>query len=91
MRVARAQLRPNLSHCIETVAREEYEHGLRKLLADEGDEHLAERTELLRLFLETADFRDLRAQSEEHLLEGRKVTFVIYMHEGALKYDLQVS
>jgi hypothetical protein len=91
MRVARAQLRPNLSHCIETVAREEYEHGLRKLLADEGDEHLAERTELLRLFLETADFRDLRAQSEEHLLEGRKVTFVVYMHEGALKYDLQVS
>jgi len=91
MRVARAQLRPNLSHCIETVAREEYEHGLRRLLAGEGDEHLAERTELLRLFLETADFRQLRSQCELHLLDGKEVTFVVYMHEGALKYDLLVS
>jgi hypothetical protein len=91
MTVARAQLRPDLSRCIETVAREEYEHGLRRLLADEGDEHLAERTELLRLFLETADFRELRSQSELHLLEGKEVTFVVYMHEGTIKYDLQVS
>jgi hypothetical protein len=76
---------------IETVARDAYQRGLRSLLAGEGDEHLAERTELLRLFLEAADFPGLRTQSEPHLLEGKKVTFVVYMHAGALKYDLRVS
>jgi hypothetical protein len=91
MRVARARLRPSLSHCVETVAREEYERGLKRLLAGEGDEYLAERTELLRLFLETANFRELRSQCELHLLAGKEVTFVVYMHEGALKYDLQVA
>jgi hypothetical protein len=91
MRLPRVQLQPDLSHCIETVARDEYERGLRRLLAGTRDEELAERTEILRLFLETADFRDLRAQSEEHLLAGKKVTFTVYMDEGAVTYRLQVS
>jgi hypothetical protein len=91
MKAPRVQLQPDLSHCIETVARDAYEHCLRELLAGERDEELAERTELLRLFLEAADFRNLRAQSEEHLLEGKRVTFVVYMHGGIVKYDLQVA
>lgn len=90
-RMPRVELQPDLSRCIETVAREEYERGLRELLAGKRDEELAERTELLRLFLETADFRDLRAQSERHLLAGRKVTFTVYMDEGAARCELQVS
>jgi hypothetical protein len=89
--VLRVKLHPDLSHCIETTARDEYERGLRRLLAGEGGERLAERTELLRLFLETADFSDLRRQSERHLLEGKEVAFVVYMDKGALRYELQVS
>lgn len=91
MRALRIQLQPDLSRCIETVARDEYERGLRSLLAGEGDEHLGERTELLRLFLETADFSGLRRQSERYLLEGKKVTFTVYKDEGVLRYELQVS
>jgi hypothetical protein len=91
MRVATARLQPDLSHCIETVARDEYEHGLRRLLAGERDEELAERTELLRLFLEAADFRDLRARSERHLLAGKKVSFTVYMDEEDVRYKFQVS
>lgn len=87
----RVKLHPDLSRCIETVARDEYERGLRSLLAGEGGERLAERTELLRLFLETADFSDLRRQSERYLLEGKKVASIVYMAEGALRYELQVS
>jgi hypothetical protein len=91
MRALRVQLQPDLSRCIETVARDEYERGLRSLLAGADDEQLAERTDLLRLFLETADFSGLRRQSEGYLLEGKKVAFVVYKDEGVLRYELQVS
>ena len=87
----RVKLQPELSHCIETVARDEYGRGLRALLAGEGDEQLAERTELLRRFLETADFSDLRRRSERHLLRGKKVTFTVYTDEEAVRYSLEVS
>jgi hypothetical protein len=87
----KVELHPDLSRCIETVARDEYERGLRTLLAGEGEQQLAERTELLRLFLETADFSDLRRRSEGHLLQGKEVAFTIYMEQGALRCDLQVS
>jgi hypothetical protein len=91
MRELRVQLQPDLSRCIEAVARAEYERGLRRLLAGEGDERLAERTDLLRLFLESADFSDLRRESERYLLEGKKVAFIVYLDEGVARYELQVS
>ncbi|GAH43195.1 unnamed protein product, partial [marine sediment metagenome] len=41
------------------------------------DKELEERIELLKAFLESADFGRLRSQSEKHLIEGKKVKFVI--------------
>ncbi len=87
----RIELQPDLSRCIETVARDEYGQALRALLAGGDDEGLAERAELLRRFLETADFRDLRRQSERHLLGGKKVTFTVYTDEEAVRYSLEIS
>ena len=85
------ELVPDLSHCIETVAKNEYWAIMAKLLAaGEGDEDLQQRLELLRLFLETEDFRRLRRESEKHLTEGNRVSFVVYLQEGNLKCDLQV-
>jgi len=85
------ELLPALSNCVETVAKREYGKTLGKLLAgDEENEELQERIELLRIFLETTDFRKLRAESEKHLLEGRKVRFVLYLEEGTPQYDMQV-
>ena len=50
-------LEPNLLRCIETMAREEFRRGVQMLAAGEGNEALAERSEILRLFLEGADFK----------------------------------
>ena len=68
------ELEPTPSACIETVAKKEYERILSLLLkAREEDPRLAEELELLRSFLESADFGDLRSRSDEFLLVGRQV------------------
>ena len=86
------ELIPELTHRIETVAKNEYGETLRQLLAaSEGTEELEEKVELLRIFLETMDFSKLRRESEKHLLQGRKVTFVVYREGGTAKYDLRVE
>jgi hypothetical protein len=83
------ELVPDLSHCIETVARKEYENLARRYLqAGEGDSELGERIELLRSFLESADFRKLRKQSEGYLLKGQKVKFIVYREHGKAKYRM---
>jgi hypothetical protein len=53
-------------HCIQTAAKHEYERVLATLLADAPqDEATEERLALLTEFLETADFRALRADHAE--------------------------
>ena len=90
--IVQIELVPDLSHCIETVAKREYRETVEKLLAaEEGNRELQEKVELLRVFLRTTDFRKLRAESEKHLIEGRKVKFVVYKEDGAPKYNLEVT
>jgi hypothetical protein len=89
--VLRVELVPGLSHCIETAAREEYEDMLKQLLGTrQADKGLQKRLEILKLFLQTADFKRLRTESEHYLLTGKKVKFVIYTEGGAPKYIMQV-
>jgi hypothetical protein len=83
------ELVSDLSHCIETVARKEYENLVRRYLqAGKGDSELGEKIEVLRDFLESADFRKLRKQSEEYLLKGQKVKFILYRGHGEVKYKM---
>ena len=90
--MVKIELVPDLTHCVETVAKGESRKTLEKLLAaEEGNEELQERIEILRVFLETMDFKKLRRESEKHLMEGRKVKFVVYLKEGNPKYELQVG
>jgi hypothetical protein len=86
------ELKPDLSSCIETLSKKEYERAL-NLLLKKGpiDEGLGERLEVLRLFLESADFGHLRSQYEGYLTEGKKVTFLIYPEEGKVSYQLIVE
>ena len=88
------ELVPDIDHCIETVARREYNGIVGQLLSSgKGKRRLIENTqkaELLRNFLETADFKRLRSESEKHLIEGRDVKFVVYLENGATKYKMQV-
>jgi len=86
------ELTPDLSSCIETVARREYNEATRTLLTDTSpDETIREKAEILRLFLETADFRKLRAESEKHLLNGEKVKFLVSLDNERLSYEMQIS
>ena len=86
------ELRPNLSNCIETLSKKEYEQTLNLPLKEGSvDEKLGERLEVLRLFLESADFGHLRSQYEGYLTEGRQITFLIYSEEEKVSYKLVVE
>ncbi len=83
---------PTLSCCIEALCKKEYESTLNLLLKHEGlDEVLGEKLELLRLFLETADFGHLRSQYEGYLMEGKKVVFILYPEGGKVAYKMVVK
>ena len=67
------ELTPNLEHCIETTARKEHQRLMLEYLGGKGPADFEDRVELLRTFLETADFRKLRKESEAELLQEKKV------------------
>ena len=86
------ELKPNLSSCIETLSKQEYERTLNLLIKKETvDEELGERLEVLRLFLESTDFGHLRSQYEGYLTEGKEVKFLIYPEEGKVSYKVIVE
>ena len=86
----KVELVPDLNHCIETAARKEYASVLSQLLeCRKRNKLLEEKLEILRLFLETSDFRRLRAESENKIMQGKKVKFIVYIDNG-LKYDFRV-
>lgn len=88
----RIELRPTLTHCIQTTAKQEYSRGLDQYLQEEEeDAELGARIELLRLFLESADFRELRRESEKHLVRGKTVRFLLYLEAGELRYEMAVD
>ena len=84
------ELVPDLSHCIETVAKKEYQKTVERLLNTvETSKELEEKAEILRLFLQAANFRKLRTESEKYLASGRKVKFVVYSQNGTPRYNIQ--
>ncbi|MGQ9776379.1 MAG: hypothetical protein ACUVQ9_04100 [Thermodesulfobacteriota bacterium] len=86
------ELTPSLSNCIETLSKKEYERTLRLLLKEGGgNKVLGERLEVLRLFLESTDFGQLRGQYEAYLTEGKHVTFLIYPENEKVNYKLIVE
>jgi len=88
--MAQIKLIPDLSHCIETVAKREYRRALDEVLAGVENEELEIRIELLRTFLKETDFKVLRQDSEKRLMEGRRVEFLVYMDREVPKYEMRV-
>ena len=87
----KVELIPDLSHCIETVTKREHIAILKQLLElGKGNKELEEKLEITRLFLETANFKKLRAESEKRLMEGKKVKFMVYRDKD-VKYEMQVT
>lgn len=90
--MTRIELIPSLSHCVQTTAKREFSRDLdRYLQQDERDEELGPRMELLRLFLESADFRELRRQTEKHLVAGKTVRFILHLEAGEPRYEMTVD
>ena len=85
-------LEPDLSHCIETMAKREYERVLTILLkTDDENQLLEDELELLRLFLESADFGTLRSQCDDLLLEGKRVKVHLRSTEGSPEYEIETE
>jgi hypothetical protein len=88
----RIELIPTLELCIEGTARQEYKKSADEYMQRGGkDRKLEEKIELLRMFLESADFRKLRAESEKHLVEGKKVRFILTLEKGKPKYEMKIE
>jgi hypothetical protein len=85
------KLVPDLCHCIETVARMKHTELSQKLLAGEaGNREIEQQMEILGNFLEKADFRKLRSESEEHLIMGRYVQYIIWLEDNISRYEMHV-
>jgi len=84
------ELIPTLELCIEGTARQEYKKSADEYMRKgKKDRKLEEKIELLGMFLETTDFRKLRAESEKHLIEGKKVRFILTLAKGKPKYEMK--
>jgi hypothetical protein len=90
--MVRIELTPTLTHCIETTARQEFSKATSDYMQrGEEDKELEEKIELLRMFLESTDFRELRRESEQYLTEGVTVRFILYMDDGKPRYEMKVD
>ena len=82
---------PTLEHCIESTARTEFNLlAGRYLELGREDADLEAKLELLRDFLETADFSTLRQESDLYLLTGKTVKFIISDRDGMLIARMEV-
>lgn len=88
--IARIELLPDLSHCVETRAKQEYAAIMSRILSGEELPGLEKRLELLKAFLETADFGRLRRESEEHMIRGKRVKFVLSGSVGGDEWSVQM-
>ena len=84
------ELEPELDTCVETEAKRQYEQIQRELLKGGEEKGLTKRLEVLRLFLESADFSKLRSESEKHLVEGKRVKFLLSLEKGKPKCEMRI-
>ena len=90
--IVKIELTPTLDLCIEGTARREYLKSVAEYMQQaKKSRKLEDKIELLRVFLETMDFRKLRAESEQHLTEGKKVRFILTLKKGKPKYEMKVE
>jgi len=88
----KVELVPDLTHCIETVVKREHSAVLKQLLTPgKVNRELEEKLEILRLFLERVDFKQLRVESEIQLMEGKGVRFLVYLEEGMPKHEMHIA
>lgn len=86
------ELVPSLSNCIHTITKREYADTLGQLLSGKpGNRKLKRKLELLTSLLKEIDFKQLRHESEIHLMAGEKVRFFFYLEKGTPRYKMQIE
>lgn len=91
-RTAEVVLTPDPDHCIETVTRNEYRRCINEFFrSDRSNPELEARLETLQRFLEQADFRRLRRESEPSITAGRPVRFLIGLHGERSRWRIEAE
>lgn len=85
------EIYPDLSECVETKARKEYNRLSSLLLSGSNETGLIEQLEVLRHFLAISDFRALRSKSEKFLVEGKIVKFLLSKRSGKTCCEMRVE
>ena len=86
------KLAPTIKSCIDATAQREYWRRVQEYLKmGNEDMGLEEGIELLRGFLESANFAKLRSQSEKHLSDGKRVHFNLSTRNGEPTHEMIVE
>ncbi len=86
------EFEPDLSHCIQTVAKREYDRLLKSILeTEQSSTEVNQRIELLRRFLERTDFGRLRSEYEPYLIDGKQIRFTLRSMADEIEYRFEVS
>lgn len=72
-------------------AKRVYNQIVGELLKEPDDLGLQQQLETIRLFLKTADFHHLRAESEKYLTEGKEVVFTVWQTQGKSYWKMTVN
>jgi len=85
-------LEPNLSTCVQTLARKQHEKIVRELLKTREEQvDLEQKAEMLKEFLVSTDFRKLRKEYEPYLVKGKRVKFTLRLIAGRTEHDMEIK
>ena len=83
---------PDLSHCIQTLAKKKYEDIKSQLIENDSEKpNLGEQLELLKDFLESTDFNKLRSEYEPYLIQGKFIKFTLYTEASTTKHRMEIE
>ncbi len=84
------ELFPTKTKCIESTAKGAYNELMRQYLSSNpAPPDSEDKIELLAGFLNTANFKKLRRESEPLLLRGENVVFTIYNDGAGIRYSMK--
>ena len=56
-----------------------------------GNIEIERKLEILKLFLDKADFRKLRSGLEKQLIKEKSIRFMVYIKDQTLMYEIQIN
>ena len=86
------EFKPTLKHCIQTLAKLEYQQLSSELMeSKEYDDIAADRLQILKEFLETCDFPRIRSEYEPYLNGNREIVFKLWAGPHKMEYRWEIQ